>query len=309
MEKNKKKKLRDIRNAVVMMCVMVAMMSTASYAWFSLTDSPTVAGMQMTAASTSGLKVAEKQDLSDKAGAIMLTGTQIETKTLKPVHPDSLELDATSKEPVFKQGIYAGNTVTGLSPLTDLTNYVAKYTYYVVSDKTVEANETAEMLDIGIIIGKMGQTEDMKVKNETPSLAGSFVRPNPTQSSSPEPQNAALAVRVGFVIDGKGPMIVWEPNHGTELTGATTGAEDSSNAVAFTPKVVSNVDGEIIEGAGSSTVTTESLFQLEEGKSAKVEMYVWLEGTDEECKDQIQASDIQAQVQFTIVNADTSTEP
>ena len=62
MKKNTKKKLKDIRSAIVMMCVMVAMMSTASYAWFTLTDSPTVTGMQMKATASGGLQVSNAEN-------------------------------------------------------------------------------------------------------------------------------------------------------------------------------------------------------------------------------------------------------
>ena len=55
----KKRNWKDIRNAFVMFCVMVAMLSTASFAWFTLTDSPTVTSLQLTAATKGGLKVCE----------------------------------------------------------------------------------------------------------------------------------------------------------------------------------------------------------------------------------------------------------
>ena len=304
MKKNTKKKFRDIRNAVVMMCVMVAMMSTASYAWFTLTDSPTVAGMKMTAASTSGLKVANESDGSDKAGAILIKTEDQDKKILKPVHPENLDLDSTTKEPVFYQGVYAGNTVTGLSKLSSMKNAVAKYTYYIVSEATPVVGQE-KMLDIGIICGKMTQDGDMDASGEMPTLAGSFVRQKQDAGDSPVPENGALAVRVGFVVGGTGPMIVWEPNSGRELTVPNPSvAEDHSGAAEYTTTVVSDVEGNISIGKGSSDTTTKSLFQMKEGSITKVEMYIWLAGTDSACADELQASDLEAQVQFTIVNAD-----
>ena len=43
----KKKKWKDIRSAVTMMCVMLAMISTATYAWFTMSESATVTGLQV----------------------------------------------------------------------------------------------------------------------------------------------------------------------------------------------------------------------------------------------------------------------
>ena len=58
-KQKKKKKWRDVRSALVMTLLMVAMMSTATYAWFSLTSNPVVNGLQMTAASSEGLKISK----------------------------------------------------------------------------------------------------------------------------------------------------------------------------------------------------------------------------------------------------------
>lgn len=45
-KQKKKRNRKDIRNAFVMLCVTIAMMSTATFAWFTMTDSPTVQGLE-----------------------------------------------------------------------------------------------------------------------------------------------------------------------------------------------------------------------------------------------------------------------
>jgi len=55
----KKRDWKQIRNAFVMVCVAVAMLSTATYAWFTMTNQPSVTGMNMTASSVGGLSVSK----------------------------------------------------------------------------------------------------------------------------------------------------------------------------------------------------------------------------------------------------------
>lgn len=53
----KKKNFRDIRNAVFMLCIMLAMLSTATFAWFSMNDRVSATGMQVQAKSKGSLVI------------------------------------------------------------------------------------------------------------------------------------------------------------------------------------------------------------------------------------------------------------
>lgn len=295
MKKNTKKKFRDIRNAIVMMCVMAAMLSTASYAWFTLTDSPTVTGMNMTAASTGGLKVSWDENENNFKNAIAFsdgenTNNASDPQVLVPVHPTGVGS--------FAEGRYEGNKVKTLKPaLTSLKNKVAVYTFYIKSEET-------NPVSVGIICGDVAQVGDMVIKNEMPNLGGSLVR------NGKNAKNAPNAVRVGLVVGDTGKqseMIIWEPNNDQHNTGKA--AEDETNLkndTKFPVKVSSKSTGDIT--IGGSANTSEKLFEV--GPTAtKVTMYVWLEGTDEDCVDEIKTGELEAQIQFTVVDEPTAVGP
>ena len=312
MKKNTKKKFRDIRNAVVMMCVMVAMMSTASYAWFSLTDSPTVTGMKMTAASSSGGLTVSNEESANFYQAINVTSSDV--KILKPVTPDT-----SKSEAAFQEGVYTGNVVTGLSTVTDIENYVAKYTYYLKSD--ADPSNT-EQIDIGLVMGNSTLNGDKEMKaddSHTPTIAGSMVRRAKDAEGGSE--YAAYAVRVGFVVTAvkdrsalTQKMIIWDPNtekvasenannpQGLTFAENNSGVEDNLGDIE---DICSETTGKVT--TGGKDLTTDKLFSMYKGSTAKIDMYIWLEGTDDFCVDQIQADDIEAQVQFIVVGDGTGT--
>ena len=286
MEKNKKKKFRDIRNAVVMMCVMVAMMSTASYAWFTMTSSPTVTGMEMTAASTGGLQISNTQN-SGYADAIVTNDP--DAKVLKPVTP------LTTSPGTFQAPVYSGNEVVAVTSLESITDYVAKYTYYLKSN----ADESPKTLNIGIVCGNVDQAGDMGVTGQTSNLKGSIVRKTPGSAKD----GIHHAIRVGIVPEGSSVMYIWEPNNDGNISGK---AATDSTGINLDAHVSSTMVGNITKGSiGASALdqkTSGGLFTMTEGSIKPVDVYVWLEGTDEQCVDEIQAGELQVQLQFTVVD-------
>lgn len=53
----KKKNFRDIRNGVFMLCITLAMLSTATFAWFTMNDKVSATGMQVQAKSKGSLVI------------------------------------------------------------------------------------------------------------------------------------------------------------------------------------------------------------------------------------------------------------
>lgn len=316
MDKNKKKKLRDIRNALVMVCVMVAMLSTASYAWFTMASSPTVTGMQMTAASSGGgLQVAQEEN-GTYADAIDAEAV-FEIKELKPVTPIDPSTAGGDGVKIFKVPVYTGGTVTGFADITNddaIEGYVAKYTYWI-QETTQDAS--TESVDVGIIIGDSEQDTafgaDTGLDSNMPILDGSLVRRAITQPGTDEADiNPAYAVRVGLVVKDAGGnmlsegMYVWEPNQdgtngGRSLTEGTDYAavDPAAEVTEDYLNLQSEIAGTIVTG-GNGNISNK-IFTMTKGSKAMVEMYVWLQGSDEQCANPIQTGSLQAQVQFTIV--------
>ena len=312
MKKNTKKKLKDIRSAIVMMCVMVAMMSTASYAWFTLSASPTVVGMQMTAAASGGgltIANATESGLADTYYSNIIIKDTNETKMLKPVTPNLETVGA------FKSPIYTGDTVTGLAaiPEADQKTYVAKYTYWLKST----ANEDGGTVGVGIIVGGQQAGNAMGLSSgddSTPLLNGSFVRPSEKNPVAKD-VDPANAVRVGFVLtnttsqtvrESLNKLIIWEPNADNNDV-ATLAPQTVDNGINTEIenfiKLRSNTDGTIVKG-GSGNIS-DVLFTMENGKEVKIEMYVWLQGSDLQCGNEIQAGNLEAQIQFTAIDVNT----
>lgn len=279
-----------------MMCVMVAMLSTATYAWFTLTDSPTVAGLQMQAVSSGGLLVSKQAD-TGFANAIQIEQTDTDNLNgttnpliLTPVTPSSQAKGA------FQMPKYEGGYVTGLyDAITGdaLQGHVAVYTYYIKAE--VEDGQT---VGVGIVTGDAGQTNSPVLDGQTPKATGTFIREKKDNiGDADDTMHAASAIRVGLFVNGT-DWIVYEPNNDKKFTGTTAPVASTAGISNPTVDVSFKANGEITDG-GSGTTSNE-LFSVG-SDPVTVKMYVWLEGTDDECADEVQADDLEGQIQFTIV--------
>lgn len=314
----KKKKWKDVRNALIMVLVMVAMMSSATYAWFSMSSNPTVTGMEMVATSTSGLTVGKSVDGKfysaislDLAAEIAAAGDPnninepsgaTEDDLLKLV-PVALKSDTGFVEAAYNEG----GKVTGLanSAIPSTTDYVAVYTYYIKSD-----NGT---VDVGIITGDSTQTTPtFTVTNNQADADGTMVRrilnAEGTEGAGNASEIAAYAVRMGLIVGDNttdwANMIILEPNNDgalddTGLTGAPyEGVESSQTASNVATAVSFSKTGNITSGGADGV--SETLFSCGETPT-KVTMYIWLEGADPQCVDEIKSDQLEAQIQFTVL--------
>ena len=300
MEKKKiGKKWREIRSAVTMMCVMAAMLSTATFAWFTLTSSPTVTGMQMTATSQSGLLVATENTTSAYKNAITLATESDNMKQLKPVTPHIEDENNQG----FYTPKYTGGTVSGYdSVISTYDGYVAVYKFWMKTDSAETDNTT---VNVGLIGGSYDQT-DLGLTNDVPNSSGTVVTKTSTDAN--DDANGAYAVRIGLLPDGTDfeDMIIIEPNaDGTFNNATTAGTSNGMDTIeaAFATDVAFNKSGAIdndkstADGSGN---TSGTLFTAS-STAKEITMYIWLEGTDPQCANQIMADELAAQIQFTII--------
>lgn len=264
-KQKKRRNGKDIRNAFVMLCVTVAMMSTATYAWFTMTDSPTVEGLRMTAASSGGLELKDNDE--DWSSAITV---DTNSKKLSPVSV----IGSTDK---FGKPRYSGNRVDGVDEITDTTelkdNYVAVYEYQIRASG-------ATPVDVGLLGGDGSGT-------------GSFIVRADEKSAT---QQAAYAIRVGFKIDN-GTWAIYEPNANQN----TGGTKAENGYTGPTSDVKQNSNGEFTSDTGNGK-TSKKIFTLSDGNEHNITMYVWLEGTDDQCVNELQTDELKGQIQFTVVN-------
>lgn len=265
MEDKKKRRYHEIRNTVLMLCLTVAMMSTATYAWFTLTDQPMVKGLKMTASATTGLKIAKN------AGDVFgqeITFEQEEGKKLIPVTNDGS--GATFEEPKYTNG-----TVTSTERIEDETkltqNYVAKYEYYLKADAVPKGE-----LKVGLVPAS---------SSGDPQKGGSFVKTTKAYSTT-----ASNAIRVGFLVGDK--WSIFEPN------------KDQINSGKSAPSSVGDAKtANAVQSGGTITYDDKGcLLTLHSTDPVKVVMYIWIEGKDPSCVDEIQEDELDAQIQFTVVD-------
>ncbi len=315
----KKKKWKEVRSALVMILVMAAMMSTATYAWFTMTSNPTVTGMQMVASSGTGLSVCNEVDGTYvNAVEIKMETDNVnmadasDTDRLRKLVPVSLGADASTNPTGFFDPKYDNNgIVTQLeaNALTDLTGKVAVYTYYIRSE--------SGNMNVGLIFGDAGQGPDSGVNAANQATAeGTFVRTRRNAGDS-SVAGAEGAIRIGLVVteaNSQGgydepdlaDMIIIEPNSdfaisGVGITSANVELNAGYTAANYTntiipSDIVAAENGTISTGGSAST--TDALFTVSETPK-EVTMYVWLEGTDSQCVDQIKTDELEAQIQFT----------
>ncbi len=319
----KKKKWKDVRNALIMVLVMVAMMSSATYAWFSMSNNPTVTGMEMVATSTSGLTVGKEIDGKfynaislDLASELANAGDPDNmNEPSSAVDGDLLKLTPVSmQQPTgFVECAYnEAGEVTGLNQtaVTTLEGCVAVYTYYIKSD-----NGT---VDVGILTGDITQSnQKFTVTNNMADSDGTMVRQKTKEDGSGAgnaSEIAAYAIRMGLVVGDNAAdfanMIVLEPNNDgvlddTNLTGAPySGATSETTKTNIAPKVSFTKTGVISTGAGATEKASAGLFECGETPT-KVTMYIWLEGADPQCVDEIKSDQLEAQIQFAVVGDNT----
>ena len=263
----KKRNKKDIRNAFVMLCVTIAMMSTATFAWFTMTDSPTVQGLKMTAAATGGLELS-----TDKNDWNSVITVDSDTKSLSPVST------FTNTKIDFGTPVYANGSVGSITKITDdteLKKSVAVYTYYIRASL-----ETGGSVDVGLLGGDGSST-------------GTYIIRDIANSAK---EGAANAIRVGFLVDST-DWFIYEPQSDQH---ASSSSHKAGNTYAGQESTVQQgVNGKFVKGGSGEK--TNKLFTLSDGNAHTVTMYVWLEGTDDDCVNEIQTDSLKGQIQFTVI--------
>lgn len=263
----RKRNKKDIRNAFVMLCVTIAMMSTATFAWFTMTDSPTVQGLKMTAAATGGLELS-----TDKNDWNSVITVDSDTKSLSPVST------FTNTKIDFGTPVYANGSVGSITKITDdteLKKSVAVYTYYIRASL-----ETGGSVDVGLLGGDGSST-------------GTYIIRDIANSAK---EGAANAIRVGFLVDST-DWFIYEPQSDQH---ASSSSHKAGNTYAGQESTVQQgVNGKFVKGGSGEK--TNKLFTLSDGNAHTVTMYVWLEGTDDDCVNEIQTDSLKGQIQFTVI--------
>lgn len=301
-EKNTKKKgsERKLKSKLMVCLLYVAVLSAATYAWFTLNNKPKVYNLALTAGASADLLIAD--DLGSGPGEY---GNELNLSEANqdPVAMDEMELNpvTTADIETFYEPVYDGSSVTGTKEITDETTLNESYVYH----KTFYLKAGSLKTGSGKKIGKGTKSYDIMLlgPEQEEEYTGCIIR-QADGSNTEGGATAANSLRIAFIVeDGQDEIKVYEPNSDQHNTGEyATNALDSSYGGYKTLKQPSA--GADFEGGENGN--SETLFTIQEEVDVKVTMLVWIEGTDEDCTNSIQMDEIVGNIQFISKDAEST---
>ncbi len=167
----KKKNFRDIRNAVFMLCIMLAMLSTATFAWFSMNDRVSATGMQVQAKSKGSLVINMDDPVPQGSTDTEVDFADSDAKKLVPVTYSSGWKIVADPSTVDKDTGSPDAAVTDVA-MEKNTHYV-DYLVYIASagepltGQTLKATVTAD--NTNTVLAAKAITVAFYVNNDAPS--------------------------------------------------------------------------------------------------------------------------------------------
>ena len=277
-------KAKKIRSIIMMSLLCVLMMSAATYAWFTLSNTAKATNLTMTVGDTSGLQIApddgttEEQlkfgssiEFADVKGKLLPATTTDGESFLKPDYDDDGSVKTTLLEVDANEYLPMDNAET------EKEGYYILYTFWLRS---------------------LGTDSSVKLVEGNGTSTGTYVVYNKPDNQSSDPAvSGAGAVRMSFVSskDSTKKVAIFEPNKDLPtpegLKAGTDWALDNSTGTALTPTVSQASNGTIESNA--------SIIELKADTPTKITLYVWIEGKDPQCVNQISAQSLKGQLVFT----------
>lgn len=286
-KKTKKSKVvaKKMRSVIMMTLLCVMLLSTATYAWFTLSDTARVLNLTLTIGGESGLLIAP-------AASANTAGTY---KSVLSFGADSTDYDGsaggaryqiggkllpatTADGRTFRKPVYAatdGSIVTGVENLsggdrlTSASGKDAEGYYY----ETVFWLKAVSSGDLQVTLAGRNGDDGTFVAIEDPLMA-----------------DGAAAVRISLSTPSQ--TLVYEPH--ADVTGTGKGyssATDNSRASAVSDTMKQSSNGNFTNRKSLTVSNTGTM----------VTMRIWIEGTDDMCVNEIMAEQIRAQLQFEII--------
>lgn len=295
---------------------LLVLLVTATYTWFSLSQTPRVSSMEMYVSSSVGIQLAENYDAEEEEWGIVLDFQNLigEETILQPA-------SWSAKQNCFVTAFYGtdGRTIPNkYTLLTDEQNanrsdehaYYVKGTFYARSD-----------MDVDVSLGEAVEV------NEGQNTAGTYIIGTPVwndQSILHEDggMGAETAIRMGIRITpvdeltgreiDSSDFYIYEPNYDVHIDENIEGDvetlsvdggvyEDTAYMIYQTASAWTEaypVQRDVtIKSLGEFTSDTY-LFSLRAGEMVKIDLYLWLEGQDVDCTNLIDEAQILANVQF-----------
>ncbi len=288
-KKNKSlvKKAKKIRSVIMMTLLCVLMMSAATYAWFTLSNTSKVSNMTMTVGDVSGLQVADDENGTEPqpdawkgaTTAVTFKGTLLPATTT-----DGINI----KQPKYNEDGAVSELETSEPAKLDKTSaesdqgYYVEYTFWIRATGA-DGQTTTVKLD-------EGKDTNNGVYAENSSATGTYSLSKAKGTNGILP---SAAVRVSLIKDNTAK--VYEPNSNFSTASTIYAKDERSDQAAKVSDVKQNITGEF-SPADSNVLT------LTNNVATKITLKLWLEGTDPQCGNEITAKDIITQLQFSTVD-------
>lgn len=285
-------KARGVKARVLMCLLYLAVLSTATYAWFTMNNKPKVLNLALSAAAAGDLMIAD--DLGGGPGEY---GEELDLKGATQIVPmDEVTLNpaTTSDGENFYEPVYTGLTVTDVKEISDKEELNKEYVY----EKTfyLKAGSLKNRRGKKVVSGAAKTYNIMLLgpEQDGEENSGTWIRQADGVTSTVAGDTAANSIRISFLVEGQ-EIAIYEPNsdqHNRDTEKAVDNVKGTYGNYT-TLKQVSSGDFEGGEGGNS-----EKLFMIEEDQDVKVTMRVWMEGTDEDCTNSNELDEIIGNIQF-----------
>lgn len=293
------KNKRDIRQIIMMFSITLAVLSTATYAWFKVSNTPKVLDLALMAGAAGRLQVAD--DLGNGPGEYgdildLREATGAEAMAEAILNP------VTTKDGIdFYAPLYTGKAVTGVKLLEDNEERRSRYVYEKTFYLKASPNPNMPNSDLIVTAGKLydifliGPAQNNQIR-------GTYVYQSPdAEGSTVAGDTAANAIRISFETED-GELVIYEPN--ADVSNQDTNrAEDQVKDEYGNYVTVSQAENGIFINSDNGN-NSPVLFTIEEGVDVKVTMRVWIEGTDLDCTNSIALDEISAMFQFMSADVD-----
>lgn len=294
-EKGKQKNGR-MKTKLLICLLYVAVLSTATYAWFTLNNKPKVYNLSLIAGGAADLQIAD--DLGGGPGEYG-DELNLQEANKSPSDMEQMELNpvTTQNAVTFYSPIYSGDTVTGADEITDKQMLNESYVY----EKTFYLRAGSIKTGSGKKVGGGNKSYDIMLlgpKQEEEYTGCVIEQANDSQAEGSD--TAANSLRIAFLVEGQDAAI-YEPNSGKSNSSNERAGDNVKGQYGDYDTLKQPGPGEAFEGGENGN--SKKLFTIREDEDVKVTMLVWIEGTDEDCTNSIQMDKIIGNIQFTSQDA------
>lgn len=309
---SRKKQRRKILLLLWLLLILLTLTTVATYTWFTISTTPRVSDLYLFINTKTGLEISVEPQGE--------WGSQLDFREMEKATSPLRPVTWSEQDQRFYAATYGldGRLTGRWEPLSDEinANQDSVYGYYVKTSFYARSGQ-----DVTVSLSPAVEVE------EGVSGAGTYLIGTPVWDSEAVVHNnggqgAETAMRIGIrvtPVDAEGVatgeesvFYIYEPNSDAHIDGsvgyiatpsidqtATLVNEDRlilQTASAWTEAYPVERDV-VIRDLGEFTTSTE-LFDLKSGEMVRIDLYVWLEGQDVDCTNQISAAQIVANIQF-----------